>query len=166
MFRSGDQVMYGAHGMCTIVGTEKKQVNKKPIEYYVLQPQDQPASRYYIPTQNQAALAKLHPIMSCEELNRLIGSAETQTECWIDDENLRKKAYKELIAGGDRAALIRMVYTIHLKRKEQTSLRKKLHMCDANFLREAEKLLKSEFSLVLNIPTTEVENYIMNIATK
>lgn len=158
--------MYGAHGVCTIVGTEKQQINKKLIDYYVLQPQDQPASRFYVPTQNQAALAKLHPIMSCEELNHLIGSSETQTECWIEDENLRKKAYKELIAGGDRAALIRMVYSIHLKRKEQEKHKKKLHMCDVNFLREAEKLLKSEFSLVLNIPASDVDDYIMNIAVK
>ena len=166
MFQPGDQVMYGAHGVCTIVGIEKQRVDKKLVEYFVLQPQNQPVSRFYVPTQNQAALAKMHPIISCEELNNLLASDDAKTDCWIEDDNLRKKAYKELIANGDRAALIRMVYTIHLKRKEHEQNKKKLHMCDTNFLCEAEKLLKSEIALVLNIPTADVDDYIMNIATK
>ena len=39
---------------------------------------------------------------------------------------------------------------------------RKLHLCDENFMRDAEKLLNAEFSLVLNIAPNEVEGYILS----
>lgn len=151
--------MYGAHGVCDIVDIEVKTVDKKRIEYFVLEPLEQPGARFYVPTQNQAAVAKLRPIITHQELNAILQAEETGRDVWIEDENQRKQYYRELLTGGDRGALVNMVHTLHKRREAQFAAGRKFHLCDENFLRDAQKLLDSEFSLVLNIGQDEVHRY-------
>ena len=125
-----------------------------------MEPLDQPGARFYVPTQNQAALAKMKPVMSRVELEALLNSDAVQADVWITDEGRRKLYYKELIAGGDRAALLAMVGALHRHKKEQASLGRKFHLCDENFLRDAQKLLNSEFSIVLGIEPSQVGEYL------
>lgn len=160
MLQEGTQVVYGIHGVCTIVDVETKSVNRKKVEYFVLEPKEQPGARYYVPTHNPAALAKLRPLLSAEELETLLASESTRRISWIADENLRKQKYRELINSADRAALISMIRALYRHRQEQLEAGRKFHQCDENFLRDAQKLLCSEFSLVLGIPQSEVSGYI------
>ena len=152
--------MYGIHGVCTIVDVETKSVDRKKVEYFVLEPKEQPGARYYVPTHNPAALAKLRPLLSAEELETLLASESTRRISWIADENLRKQKYRELINSADRAALISMIRALYRHKQEQLEAGRKFHQCDENFLRDAQKLLCSEFSLVLGIPQSEVSGYI------
>jgi CarD family transcriptional regulator len=163
MFRCGDKVLYGSQGICEIVDVEIRRVDHRSIEYFVLQPLEQTNSRFYIPTQNSIAVSKLRPILTPEEINALLTEELAKTNAWIEDEGKRKQYYKELISSGDRAALIRMVHALHLHRREQEDAGRKFHLCDDNFLRDAEKLLSAEFALVLNIRQDEVGAYIQNI---
>ena len=163
MFQCGDQVLYGIHGVCKIVDIERKKLSSKVSEYYVLEPLDQSSARYYIPTQNEAAVAKLQPILTPEELHKILHGAATQQDAWIEDENQRKQLYSNLITGADRAALVCMVHAIHKQKRLQAAVGRRLHLCDENFLRDAEKLLNSEFSLVLNIKPEDVGPYVKNI---
>lgn len=162
MYQCGDQVVYGIHGVCKILDLELRKVDRNKVEYYVLSPLDQPDARFYVPTQNQAAVAKLRPILTREALNALLQSENAGKDTWIADENQRKQRYRELISSGDRAALICMVRTLHKHKAEQLASGRKFHLCDENFLRDAQKLLSSEFSLVLNIHPDEVGTYIQN----
>lgn len=162
MFQRGDQVLYGMHGACNIIGLEVKAINHKNIEYYVLEPVEQPGSRYYIPIQNEAAVAKLRPIMTQDQLDVLLHSEDICKDTWVSDENQRKQRYRDLLAGGDSAALLRMVHTLHKHKQEKLSAGQKLHLCDENFLRDAKKILQSEFALILNIDRDEVRNYVMD----
>ena len=162
MFQVGDQILYGIHGVCRIIGTEIKSVDRKKVEYFVLEPVEQPGARYYVPTGNQAALSKLKHILSAQQLDRLLESEEAKADCWIQDENLRKQRYRELIGSGDRAALISMVRTLHAHKASQLAAGRKFHLSDDNFLRDAEKLLNAEFSLVLGISAGQVADYILN----
>ena len=161
MFQIGNRVVYGIHGICTIVGVELRSVDRKKVEYFVLEPVEQPGARYYVPTGNQAALAKLKHVLTAGELEQLLSSKDARADCWIADENLRKQKYRQLINSGDRAALISMVRTLHDHKKAQLAAGWKFHLSDENFLRDAEKLLNAEFSLVLNIPVGKVAEYII-----
>ena len=161
MFQVGDQIIYGLHGICRIIGTEFQTVNRKNVEYIVLEPVQQPGSRYYVPKGNQAALNKLKPILTLLQLEQLLVSDEAKADCWIADENLRKQRYREIIGSGNRAALISMVRTLHSHKQAQLTAGRKFHLSDENFLRDAEKLLNEEFSLVLNIPACCVADYII-----
>ena len=160
MLQVGMQVVYGIHGVCCIIDVEVRRVDRKNVEYFVLEPKEQPGARFYIPTQNQAALSKLRLLLTKEELEALITSEATHQDCWVADENQRKLKYRELINGGDRAALISMIRALHKHRDNQLAAGRKFHLCDENFLRDAQKVLSSEFSLVLGIPQAEVGAYI------
>ena len=162
MFQRDDLVLYGIHGICKIVDLEIKKIDRKQIEYYVLEPIDQSGAHFYIPTQNQTAVSKLRPIITYQELETLLRCEHTYTYTWISDENQRKQLYRDLIISGDRKELIRMVHALHKHKQEQELSGRKFHLCDENFLRDAKKLLDAEFSLVLNIPESDVGTYIQN----
>ena len=163
MFQIGDFVVYGIHGVCRIVETEERTVDYKQVSYFVLEPAEQSGARYLIPMHNHAALGKLRPVLSREELNDLLRSEAVHVQEWIPDENRRKQTYRELIGSGDRAALIRMVGALHRHRAVQAAAGRKFHLCDENFLRDAEKILNAEFSMVLGIEPGQVENYILTV---
>lgn len=160
MFQLGDWVVYGIHGVCRILNLEERRIDRKKVSYFVLEPADQPGARFYVPSENPAALSKLRHVLAREELERLLQSPEVRQDCWIADENTRKQRYRELIISGDRLELLRMIRTLHLQRVQQLEMGRKFHLCDDNFLRDAEKLLNSEFSLVLGIKPDEVGSYI------
>lgn len=161
MYQVGDQVVYGVHGVCRILDVEVKSVDRQKVPYFVLEPLDQPGARFYIPTQKPAALAKLSHLLTREELDALLTEAFRENSAWIEDENKRKLYYRELIGSGDRKALVAMVHALHQHKQQQLSSGKKFHLCDENFLRDAQKLLNSEFSLVLQIPAEQVADYVM-----
>lgn len=160
MLQVGMQVVYGIHGVCGITGVEVRTVDRKKVEYFVLEPSEQPGARFYVPMHNQAALSKLRPLLTAEELEALLCSEDAHRDCWIADENQRKQKYRELINSGDRAMLISMIRSLHQHKETQLAAGRKFHLCDENFLRDAQKLLSSEFSLVLGIPQTDVGTYI------
>ena len=163
MFEQGALVTYGIHGLCKITKVENMRVERKEIEFYVLEPVKQPGSYYYVPTQNKTAVSKLRPILTKEQLDDLLTSLDITTDSWIADENARKQRYRELINSGDRAALISMVKLIYMQKELLLSQGKKLHLSDDNFLRDAKTVLNSEFSVVLGIEQENVGEYIKNI---
>lgn len=160
MFQTGECVIYGVHGVCRVIGTEKQLVNRKRTEYLVLEPLGQSESRYYLPTANEAAMAKLKTVLTAGELEELLDRDEIRRGEWIADENTRKQRYRELVSGGDRESLLKMVSSLYRYRDAQFAAGKKFHQCDENFLRDAEKLLSSEICLVLNKTPEEARNYL------
>ncbi len=160
MYQIGQKVVYGVHGVCAIVAVEIKTIDRKKIAYFVLEPLDQPGARYYIPTENPVALSKLSPLLTKAELETMLAQSKATPNCWIADENQRKLRYRELIGSGDRQALVSMVYALRGHKKQQESQEKKFHLCDENFLRDAEKLLCAEFSLVLELSREETADFL------
>ena len=53
-----------------------------------------------------------------------------------------------------------MIRELYIHKQEQLKNGKKMHISDEQFMKEAEKLLYSEFSLVLNIRVDEVPSFI------
>ncbi len=166
MYTSGDRVVYGIHGVCDILGIEIRNVDRKKVEYYILEPISQPGTRYYIPTQNQIAVSKLRPLLSMNGLKDLLSIGLVSKDIWIAEENQRKQRYRELINNSDPQEMIGMVRLLHDRRAEQVAAGKKFHLCDENFLKEAESLLRTEFALVLGIQVNEVDDYVCKFITK
>ena len=160
MLQLGDRIVYGIHGVCCVVDIEQRIIDRKKADYYVLEPVDQPGAKFYVPTHNQIAVSKLRPLLTLQELEDLLQSPETHADIWIADENRRKQRYRELINSGDRASLICMIRSLHKHNEAQLAAGRKFHLCDENFLKDAQKLLTSEFSVVLNIPPSDVRAYI------
>ena len=155
MYEVGHLVVYGIHGVCRIVAVEVKTVDRKQIPYFVLEPIEQPGTRYYIPSQNQTALCKIRHLMDRQSLLDML-SADATEEDWIDDENKRKQYYQQIINGVDSPALLRMVHALCRHKSRQETQGRKLHLCDENFLRDAQRVLNAEMAAVLQIPAAEV----------
>lgn len=160
MFENGAYVIYGVHGVCRVIGREKQLINRKRTEYLVLEPVGQEESRYYLPTANETALSKLKPLLTADEMRGLLASDEIREEFWIPDEGARKQYYRDLITSGDRTALLKMVCALYRYRSAQFAAGRKFHQCDENFLRDAEKLLSSEISMVMGLSTEEARDYL------
>lgn len=138
-------------GVCVVTEQEMRVVDRKNVTYLVLEPVGQEGSRYLVPTHNEAAMSKLRTILTREELTALLDSPEVRSQEWILDENRRKQLYRELISSGDRLRLMQMVHTLYCHRSNQKASGRKCHLCDENFLRDAEKLLSGEISLVMEL---------------
>lgn len=162
VYEIGEKVLYGIHGVCRVSDTEERTVDRVKRQYLVLEPVDQAGAKFFVPTHNAAALAKLRPILSREALESLLRSEDVKKDAWIEDENARKQTYRELINSGDRTALIQMVGSLHRHKEAQALAGRKFHLCDENFLRDAEKLLSAEFSLVLGIEPEQVGSYVLS----
>lgn len=160
MFQVGEFVVYGIHGVCRVKGTEKQLVNRKRTEYLVLEPLGQSEAKFLLPTQSAVAMAKLKPVLSRAELEALMSSDLIRQDCWINEENARKQHYRDLISNAERVSLLQMVHALYRYRDEQLSAGKKFHQCDDNFLRDAEKLLCSEISLVMELDAEQSRLYL------
>ena len=160
MYQIGDRVVYGIHGVCRVVETEERIVDRKHLTYLVLEPEGQEGARFLVPTHKEAAMAKLRPVLTARELEALLRSEEVRRDSWIPEENMRKQIYRSLISSGDRAALMAMVRTLRNQRISRVSSGKKFHICDENFLRDAEKLLSGEIALVLGLSADDAKTYL------
>ena len=160
MYQIGDKVVYGVHGVCIVVDQEERVIDRKRHSYLVLEPVRQDGSRYLVPTHNAAAMAKLRSMLTREELEVMLVSDEVMQDSWISDENQRKQLYRDLIGSGDRVKLMQMVHTLYRHKAAQTAAGKKCHLCDENFLRDAEKLLISEISMVLDVEPDQAKQYV------
>ena len=163
MYQVGDRVVYGSHGVCDILYLEYRTVNRKQVEYYVLSPIDRPEARFFVPTHNELALSKLRPLITPEGIHTTLKMQSAARLEWIVDEGLRKQTYRELINRGDPHALVGMIRALHIHRRTQHEIGRKFHLCDENFLREAEKLICSEFSLVLDVAPESVKSYVHEV---
>lgn len=160
MFVIGDIVVYGIHGVCTVIAEEMRTIDKKQVCYLVLEPVCSATSKFYIPTHNEKALSKLQKVLGKEQLLALLHSPQIRQDHWIEDENQRKQYYRELVNAPQREKLLQMVYSIQLSRKRMTQAGKRLHICDENFLKEAQKALSTEFSVVLGMPISQVLEFL------
>ena len=159
MYQVGQQIVYGMHGVCSIVALEEKKIDKKIVRYYVLAPLDQPITRYYVPAENQAALAKLRQLATKEELNALL-SAPLREDIWVPEENRRKQYYRELVASVDLRSMVDMIRYLRHYRRQQLEQGRKFHQCDENFLRDAQRILSTEISIVMQISMAQVKEYL------
>lgn len=163
MFNIGDKVLYGSHGVCCVTGNEEKRVDRKNVRYLVLEPVAKDGSRYMVPTQNDAVMSRLQRLLTREELDALFRSDGAHGDSWIPNENERKQAYRELLATGRREGLMCMVHTLYGHRASQKAAGRKCHLCDENFLRDAEKLLSSEVSVVMGMEPAQARQYIRDM---
>lgn len=159
-FCVGDLVVYGIHGVCRITQTQERTVDRKKVEYFVLVPNQQPDAAFYVPVHNPVAVSKMRKVLTREELTDLLQSGQVKEDSWIANETVRKEKYRCLISRADCAELIRMLRALYMHKQEQLALGKKLHICDENFMKDAERVIRSEVSAVMEIPPEEVGAFI------
>ena len=161
MFDVGDTVLYGNQGVCRITARDEKKIAGTVITYYVLKPVCDENSTVYVPSSNTELLSKMRAVLSEKEIYELIEELPDKETIWIDDENERKQKYQAIIDEGDRKKLVQLIKTLRITKEEKQKSKKKFHQSDEMILKQAEKLLYSEFALVLNIAPDEVLPFMM-----
>jgi len=154
------------HGVCMITDLEQRMVDSKMVTYLVLEPPGQAGSRYMVPSHNAAAMAKIRPMLSRADMEALLASEVIRADGWIPEEAKRKQRYRELISGCDREQLACMICSLYRHQSEQTEAGKRLHMCDENFLRDAEKLLSGEIAAALDVTPADALKYLRKKLTE
>ena len=160
MFKVNDVVVYAAHGVCEIVGTEDQRFGGKSESYFVLKPKIDKAATFYVPANNPKALAKMRKVMSRQEIDDLIDSMPNRQTTWIANENERREACRKIIASGDQSAIVSMIRTLYLNKKERIEGGKRPLTSDENLIKDAEQILYKEWQYVLSVDKAGLMAYI------
>ena len=160
MYSIGDMVMYGSFGICKVTAIEKRDLTGEEQEYYILKHINSEKNVFYVPTNNDKALSKMHRIYSKAEVDELISHMNSEGLIWIDNDIKRKEEYSRIIKDADKHEIIRLIKTLYLRRKQLAESGKKLRSTDENYLSLAENMLFEEFAYALDIDKSEVVEYI------
>ena len=159
MFAKNDYIIYGTTGVCKITGIEKRKFNNIEKEYYILKPAYDSNSTIYAPIDND--MINIRKIMTVKEVYDLIRTMPDNGPIWIDDINLRKGKYNEILKKGNKVELVKLIRTLYLEKEKKKTEGKKLYVGDEKIMAEAERLLHEEFAVVLNIKVDEVLPFIL-----
>ena len=160
MYSIGDKIMYSSFGICKVTAIEKRNLTGEEQEYYILKLINSDKNIFYVPTNNDTALSKMHPICSKAEVDELISHMNSEGLIWIDNDIRRKEEYSRIIKDADKREIIRFIKTLYLRRKELAESGKKLRSTDENYLSLPENMLFEEFAYALDIDKSEVVEYI------
>ena len=155
MFQVNDVIIYGMQGVCKITGTEEKIISRKRRTYYVLKPVRDEASTVFVPTDNACVLGKMRRLLTKDEIYRLVASTPEENTTWETDENIRRELFKDILAKGDPAELMKMLKVIYAHKQAREAAGKRLHMSDERFFKDAEQILYNEFQYVLDITSKD-----------
>jgi transcriptional regulator, carD family protein len=160
MFNLNDAVVYSSYGVCIVSAIEKRDFSGESIEYYILRPVSDSKNTFYVPTSNSVLTNKMRSVFSRKEAEELIRTMPGEKFVWIDNELQRKDACKKIIENGNRRELVRLIKSLYTHKKILEENHKRLHSSDEHFLHDAENMLYDELAYALEIPKSEVVDYI------
>ena len=167
MFEIGDTVVCGANGVCQIeeigplAGMGKSTINKI---YYTLRPCFDDGGRIYLPVDSDKVTMRY--TLSREEVNALMNEFEELDQISILDEKQREIEYKNAVNSSDPRKLIRIIKTMHFRRKARVESGKKSTAIDEKYFRIAETRLYEELALALEIDREEVKAFVRTYIEK
>ena len=158
----GEYVVYGGSGVMTVVDIKEECFGGASRSYYVLRDVSSSSeSLTYVPTDSEALVSQMRPLLSRDEIFLVLKSAVALPDCeWAKDSRARTEIFKRILESGDRARILSMIRTIYNAGLKREAEGKKNFVSDENAKQRAEKLIFSEFSIVLEMPETEVSEFI------
>ena len=162
MYKIGDNIVYGASGVMTIVDIREEVFADAPRLYYILRPTLLRTESFtYVPVDNEALVSNMRPLLSKEEILSLIRSAkDIQPIEWVSENRARQEYFKKIMESGNREMLVAMIRAIDENALRREAEGKKSFLSDESARAKAEKLLHSEFSVVFGISEEDVPTFI------
>ena len=162
MYSVGEAVIYSNQGVCKIREIAEMSLGGETKRYCVLCPINDPRSVVYVPTDNEALMSRIHPLLSTEEIDEMIGSVIPEKIDWIVSDSERKEFCGETLKSGDRYRIMQMIGMLYDRKEDLLKQKKHFHVADERFLKDATKLLHEEFAFVLGISPSDVPEYIIS----
>ncbi len=161
MYQVNDSIVYGTYGVCRITEITQRSFRGNKVDYYVLKPVHDDNSTFFVPVNNEALVEKMRCILSEDEIYRILRKTAEASVSWVEDAGTRKELFQQALSQGDRGEVLALIKALHLHQEELQQKGKHLHVADERFLRDAEKMLYDEFSLVLHIDRDQVLPFIL-----
>ncbi|MBP3729369.1 MAG: hypothetical protein J6H18_03795 [Lachnospiraceae bacterium] len=158
-------VHYSLNGVCYVAGSVEKKIEGVTSTYYELRPYYRKSDTIYLPIQNEALMARVRPLISPEEIDRILKNCRKESCSWVDSEPQRRELFKSMLKSGDPKELVLLTRALYNRKQELSRFGKKLRTSDIAFLKDAERLLHEEFAYVLNLSPQEVPAYIDSYLT-
>ena len=161
MFQPGELVVYGTTGVCRVEEITRPNLTgpDKNRDYYLLKPLHQDGI-IYAPVEN--AKIPMRPVISAETAEALIDLIPTiQAEaCHAPTTQALAQHYHTALRSHDCMDLIELMMSIYTKQRQAESNKRRICMIDEKYMKQAERLLYSEFSSALGISYEQVQPYI------
>lgn len=154
-----DYVNYGTQGICKIEDIRPMKFSFDSCErnYYILKPVHQENACIFVPAENQKLIEQMRPILSPEDIDRIILSAKKQKKSWTNDRKKRASKFQDILSRRDECELLQLASCLYLKSMDSA---KGLCSSDVQILKKVEAIIAQEFSFSLNISPQEVGTYI------
>lgn len=162
MFKVNQKVSYGPQGVFEIAEIADKNLTGKMQKYYILKSTKGNGSVIYVPVDNEKLVAKMRPLMSSEEVYKLINEIPADECKWIENDDERKSVFREIISESAPQKLAALISSVCVHKRELSEKGKRLHMSDERFFKEAERILYDEFSVTLDMKSDAVPSFIID----
>ena len=157
MRKIGENILYGASGVMTIVDIREESVVDVSRKYYVLRSANSRSdSLTFVPADNERLVGAMRSLLTREELDGLFATAPSVEPCaWIEGNRPRSESFKQIMDSGDRKGMIAMVKAIDNHGIIRSEEGRKNFLSDETAKQKALKLLASEIAIVLGISDDE-----------
>lgn len=160
MYKQGDYVVKIPEGVCKIeyVGYLDIFGMKKDKEYYMLVPMNEKTSKIYVPVDH--AGERIRKVVSKEDAIQFIKSIPDINEKDISNEKMREQEYKTAILSGNNESIVSIIKLLYARKQKRIEQGKKTTTIDDRYFKQAEDMLFSELSFVLDVPKENMEQFI------
>lgn len=160
MYKKGDYVVKIPEGVCEIanVGCLDLSGADTHKEYYMLVPIKEKTSRIYLPVDNAAR--RIRSVISKEDAMKFIKSIPDIHEMDITNEKMREQEYRTAILSGNHEKIVSIIKLLYARRQKRMEQGKKITATDDRYFKQAEEVLFSELSFVLQVPKEKMEQFI------
>lgn len=155
-----DIVCYGAHGVCRIKDKTTREFGGNFAKYFVLRPIYEQSATIFVPLDNPTLVSRMQRLLTTGEVMEIIREMPNATTMWVENDNVRRETYTDIVRSGDRLSMVRLIKTLHQRKSTLKEERKKLHIADEKVMKEAERMLYEEFAFVLGMEQEEVVPFI------
>lgn len=160
MFEIGNIVMHPSAGVCHIEDIREEKLTDKKRLYYIMHPVSDPhRSTIYVPVDTDKV--HLRKLLNRDEIICVIKHSKTENIEWIDNNNLRKSAYLDIVHSDDMSKIVALLTKLDRKRTSLLENGKKFSVMDEKIMHDAKKKVFQEFSQSLAIQEERVPEFIM-----
>ncbi len=154
----GELVIYGTNGVCKIEDLRNEDFAGEARLYYILRPVAESGKTcIYVPADNELLVGGMRELLPADGLLAALAEAGPYLgDEWPSDGRGRNKRCKELLASGNRTALIRLIKTLKTESATRTLTAAEEAVC-----MRAASMLHQEFCLSFRITPAEMIPFIM-----
>lgn len=164
MFAIGEYVACRNKGVCVVEDISTLNISgiDKNRQYYILKPVYQTSSTVYLPI--DASETSVRAVLKEAEAKALLEEIPYIPTLTIVNEKQSEQTYKECMKTGDCKEWVKVIKTIYSRNSSRLKAGKKRAAVDEKYSHIVEDSLFGELAVALNIPKTEVEEYIVKNA--